>query len=115
MGNIDEIEHAISGWNRQLAQFSYHRMGDEAERTELYTMPSGSTEVACSLLEDLRSLYRQTSLSQLLTVPAFITLALLWFLLMLPYFAQRRHSKSAIGLGITKQIPENQFMFYWGK
>lgn len=115
LGNIDEIEHAIRGWNRQLEQFSYHRMSDESERTGLYTMPSGSTEAACFLLEDLRSLYRQSSLSQLLTVPAFITLLVLWFFLMLPYFAQRRHSKSAIGLGITKQIAENQFMFYWGK
>ena len=109
LGNLEGIKQAIYDWNRQLHQLSDRQMSDEPESTKAFTIPSGSTIAATNLLDLIKQQFHQIYPFSIIDV---LILLVLWLMLMLPYFFQRRHSKSTMRLfGKERQDGGHRFTF----
>lgn len=107
LGNLEGIKNAIYDWNSQLHQLSDRRMSDEPENARAFTIPSGSTIAATNLLDSLRLQFHQF---YPFSIKDVLILLVLWFMLMLPYFFQRRHSKSTMRL-LSKEEKKGSHRF----
>lgn len=88
LGNIDEIVAAIEGWSQQLATFSQRRLSDEPKSTADY---QPNTLGAVARLKQLKTLFRSPQPWD--TNALWLALAL-FVLMMVPWWAQGRNTKS---------------------
>lgn len=88
LGNIDEIAAAIEGWSQQLAGFSQRRLSDEPKHTADY---QPNTLGAVARLKQLKTLFRSPQPWD--TNALWLALAL-FVLMMVPWWAQGRNTKS---------------------
>lgn len=95
LGNINQINSAITGWNQQLSKFSALRLSSESKQTTDYTEESPYVTQAASLLKGLRDLCRERQ--PLNTTSLWIALGL-FVLMMVPWWAQNRNTKSTYRL-----------------
>ena len=108
LGNTKEIKKAIHVWNRQLVDFSNHKMNNEEFNG--YNKIKNFGEMTMSLdavdkgLDTLTDKFTKTSFPPIIFILFSI---ILYFALLFPYFLQRRHTKNCFSLLGTK-IPWGQ-------
>lgn len=108
-GNLEGIKQAIYDWNNQLHLLSDRRMSDESGSPEAFAIPSNSTIAATDLIDSLKQQFHQL---YPFSITDLLVLLVLWLLLMLPYFFQRRHSKSTMRLfGKERQNEGHRIIF----
>ena len=96
MANIDEIQTAMQSWNQQLADFSAKRLSAEGKGdVPAFSNRNSHVEQADVMLENLKDEFRlQQPLSG--TTP-WAALAL-FLMMMVPWWVQRRNTKSTYRL-----------------
>ena len=96
LGNIKEIQNAISEWQGILADFSSKKLPNE----EL----NGNTQIAFeetrldNVITGLNGLKAKYTTPEYPNLPCIISAILLYFMLFFPYFLQDRHTKSMFRL-----------------
>ena len=95
LGNINEINSAITRWNQQLSEFSARRLSSEPKQTADYSTDSPYITQSATLLKGLRDLCRERQ--PLNTTSLWIALGL-FVLMMVPWWAQNRNTKSTYRL-----------------
>lgn len=91
LGNINEINSAITRWNQQLSEFSARRLSSEPKQTADYSTDSPYVAQSATLLKGLRDLCRERQ--PLNTTSLWIALGF-FVLMMVPWWAQNRNTKS---------------------
>ena len=91
LGNINQIDSAIIGWNQQLHSFSIHHLTAEPKPISDYDANSSYAMSASQKLEQMKTLYRERQPLNG-TTPWFAMG--LFVLLMVPWWAQARNTKS---------------------
>lgn len=91
LGNINEISSVITKWNQQLCGFSAGRLSSEPKQTADYATESLYAVQAASMLKGLRELCRERQ--PLNTTSLWIAFGL-FVLMMVPWWAQNRNTKS---------------------
>ena len=99
LGNTREIKKAIHEWNKQLADFSSHKMNNEEfnGNNHVYTFDevSGSLASVDAGLDGLTGMLTGTAFPP---IGSILGSLVLYFALLFPYFLQDRHTKSQFRL-----------------
>lgn len=99
VGNIDKISSAIKSWNNTLSQVSEFKMTNEPSNIQLFNSEKESYTQALKGLQELKDTYKRTKGTTLTTIwSGFI----LFFMLLLPYFLQKRNTRAT---GLYYLIP----------
>lgn len=96
IGNRKEIEKALDGWNASLNRFSKKIMTDEPSGVVSFSSMDPSVIKAKTTLGKVQGLY--TSIGKTPTGISVVLAVILYLLLMVPYFIQRRNTKSTVRL-----------------
>lgn len=111
LGNIRQIESAITEWERQLDLFSAKILSNEDDANALVGGPKPVKFSQFQSSHDLNSVFtkldRLTASFTTTDTPglfAVVLAVLLYFALLLPYFLQNRHSKSRVRLFGKSQV-----------
>ena len=102
LGNIKTIEDALESWNHSLSAFSSKIMADEPAGVEPFSSSDPSVILANDTLKELREVYTARGGTNMLGIGVGIVL---YWLLMFPYFLQRRNTKSTVRLVGSEEHP----------
>ena len=102
LGNIKTIENAIKSWNHSLNTFSSKIMADEPAGVEPFSSSDPSVILANDTLKELREVYTVRGGVNMLGLGVG---GVLYWLLMFPYFLQRRNTKSTVRLVGSEDHP----------
>jgi len=95
LGNINQIDSAITGWNQQLHNFSILLLSDEPKQTTAYDANSPYIMRSTQILNQLKALYRERQ--PLNSSSPWVALGL-FVLMMVPWWAQSRNTKNTYRL-----------------
>ncbi len=101
IGNIDKISEAIKTWNNTLSSVSEFRMGNESISKQVETFDNNQESYIQAIdgLHSLKSLYKD---AKGITLNSILTSFLLFFMLLFPYFLQKRNTRAT---GLYYLIP----------
>lgn len=103
LGNINAVNKAFKNWNQQLNNFSLLRLSGEPKSTKDFDMDNPHIVKSISMLEDLKTQYRNPYGLARNTIPIAL---LLVFLLLIPWLIQPRNTKSDYRIIGKKKAPE---------
>lgn len=91
LGNTKEIKKSIQGWEKRLNELSAKKMSNEEIDGEVETFSSQNASMAVKGLDSLNSTFTTMKFP---TIGAIMFGIIIYLMLILPYFIQRRHTKS---------------------
>lgn len=91
IGNIDEINHALTEWNIILSHLSEKILSDEKDYTKAFTSNDESVASAREGLDKLRRLFTN---EERLSAGACLFNVVMFLLLIFPYLLQNRNTKN---------------------
>ncbi len=91
LGNTKEIKVALLNWENQLQQFSDNKLSNESFLTQVTDFSSTGVQDAINGIDSLTAAFTTQKFP---TFGAIVFGIIMYLLLLLPYIAQERHSKS---------------------
>ena len=96
LGNIKEINNAISEWQKKLADFSSHKLPNE-NFDGISPIAFKETRLD-NIISSLNGLKAKYTTPEIPNIPCILSSILLFCMLFFPYFLQDRHTKSMFRL-----------------
>lgn len=105
LGNTREIKEAIGNWENQLKSFSAKELSNEAMKAPVEKFTSGGAKNAIAGIEGLTTSFTTKGFPN---VTAILFGVLIYFMLLVPYILQDRHTKSIYRLIGTENSKKKQ-------